>query len=118
MLNVNLSQFGVLFSPKIVSQNTLVAIMESLPYLLGKTSSLDEQQDISKQLNSKQLKKKNNIEKETRHALSLSAETSCISQVLVATRKGDAEPLKVAPLTLGGTSEQGFQHLPQESAWS
>lgn len=47
MLNVNLSQFGVLFSPKIVSQNTLVAIFESLPYLLGKTSSLDEQQDIS-----------------------------------------------------------------------
>lgn len=39
MLNVNLSQFGVLFSPKIVSQNTLVAILESLPYLLGKTSS-------------------------------------------------------------------------------
>lgn len=47
MLNVNLSQFGVLFSPKSVSQNTLVEIFESLPYLLGKISSLDEQQDIS-----------------------------------------------------------------------
>ena len=35
MLNVNLSQFGVLFSPKRVYQNTLVEIFESLPYLLG-----------------------------------------------------------------------------------